>query len=153
MLNNREQVISQSKKDYRFQSGIFEVYLTYNSFRYLIKYDFHLTNTNSVISRVLHARKSDLVAFLTLVRLFTGARERNTVEEPVQSMASLGVMSSTMVPGSSAASMASKRWYFPEENLKNTPSVRTGQITLEKELSYRQQAANFIQDMGQRLEV
>eukprot|EP00093_Oithona_nana_P012796 12796.XXX_700414_697219_1 [CDS] Oithona nana genome sequencing. len=68
-------------------------------------------------------------------------------------MASLGVMSSTMVPGSSAASMASKRWYFPEENLKNTPSVRTGQITLEKELSYRQQAANFIQDMGQRLEV
>merc|ERR1712012_1395970 len=70
-----------------------------------------------------------------------------------QSMASSGVMSSTMVPGSSAASMASKRWYFPEENLKNTPSVRTGQITLEKELSYRQQAANFIQDMGQRLEV
>merc|ERR1712012_1386674 len=70
-----------------------------------------------------------------------------------QSMASSGVMSSTMVPGSSAASMASKRWYFPEENLKNTPSVRTGQITLEKELSYRQQAANFIQDMGQRLGV
>merc|ERR1712012_361684 len=70
-----------------------------------------------------------------------------------QSMASSGVMSSTMVPGSSAASMASKRWYFPEENLKNTPSVRTGQITLEKELSYRQQAANFIQDMGQRLQV
>merc|ERR1712012_1130784 len=70
-----------------------------------------------------------------------------------QSMASSGVMSSTMVPGSSAASMASKRWYFPEENLTKTPSVRTGQITLEKELSYRQQAANFIQDMGQRLEV
>jgi len=68
-------------------------------------------------------------------------------------MASSGVMSSTMVPGSSAASMASKRWYFPEDNLRNTPSVRTGQITLEKELSYRQQAANFIQDMGQRLEV
>merc|ERR1711902_19676 len=30
---------------------------------------------------------------------------------------------------------------------------RTGQINLEKELSYRQQAANFIQDMGQRLKV
>merc|ERR1712012_879253 len=70
-----------------------------------------------------------------------------------QSMASSGVMSSTMVPGSSAASMASKRWYFPEEKLQITPSVRTGQITLEKELSYRQQAANFIQDMGQRLQV
>ena len=63
------------------------------------------------------------------------------------------VATATSTACSAAASMASKRWYFPEENLKNTPSVRTGQITLEKELSYRQQAANFIQDMGQRLEV
>lgn len=45
-----------------------------------------------------------------------------------------------------------KRWYFSESQLTNTPSVRAG-IALEKELSYRQQSANFIQDMGQRLEV
>merc|ERR1711881_348904 len=70
----------------------------------------------------------------------------------VQSMASSGVMSSTMVPGSSAPPMGAKRWYFSEHQLTNTPSLRAG-IPVEKELSYRQQAANFIQDMGQRLEV
>jgi len=48
--------------------------------------------------------------------------------------------------------MGPKRWYFSEQQLTNTPSLRAG-IPLEKELSYRQQAANFIQDMGQRLEV
>merc|ERR1712045_477624 len=71
----------------------------------------------------------------------------------------LGVMSSTtnatMVPGSGSGSsppMGAKRWYFSEHQLVNTPSLRAG-IPMEKELSYRQQAANFIQDMGQRLEV
>ena len=48
--------------------------------------------------------------------------------------------------------MGPKRWYFGGDQLTNTPSVRAG-MTLEKELSYRQQSANFIQDMGQKLEV
>ena len=63
-----------------------------------------------------------------------------------------GDMASTTIPGSSGSLMGPKRWYFTEIQLKNTPTVRNG-LTLEKELSYRQQAANFIQDMGQRLEV
>jgi hypothetical protein len=75
-------------------------------------------------------------------------------------MAVLGVMSSSttntnMVPGSGSGSSpptGAKRWYFSEHQLTNTPSLRAG-IPVEKELSYRQQAANFIQDMGQRLEV
>ena len=53
----------------------------------------------------------------------------------------------------STSNSGKSRWHFSEHQLKHTPSVRTGQINLEKELSYRQQAANFIQDMGQRLEV
>jgi hypothetical protein len=36
--------------------------------------------------------------------------------------------------------------------VKNTPSVRAG-LPVAKENSYRQQAANFIQDMGQHLRV
>lgn len=44
------------------------------------------------------------------------------------------------------------RWYFTKEELKKTPSVLSG-IDLAKELSYRQQSANLIQDMGQRLSV
>ncbi|KAL0131643.1 hypothetical protein PUN28_002884 [Cardiocondyla obscurior] len=47
---------------------------------------------------------------------------------------------------------ADERWYFSREQLANTPSRRCG-IDADKELSYRQQAANFIQDMGQRLVV
>ncbi|CAL1683105.1 unnamed protein product [Lasius platythorax] len=47
---------------------------------------------------------------------------------------------------------ADERWYFTREQLANTPSRRHG-IDGDKELSYRQQAANFIQDMGQRLVV
>ena len=49
-----------------------------------------------------------------------------------------------------AAAAAQSRWYWSREQLINTPSVAAG-IAIEKELSYRQQAANFIQDMGQRL--
>ncbi|XP_039290317.1 cyclin-T2 [Nilaparvata lugens] len=44
------------------------------------------------------------------------------------------------------------RWYFTKEQLNNTPSIRLG-YSPDKELSSRQQAANFIQDMGQRLQV
>jgi len=47
---------------------------------------------------------------------------------------------------------ADERWYFTREQLANTPSRKCG-IDADKELSYRQQAANFIQDMGQRLVV
>ncbi|XP_076653364.1 uncharacterized protein LOC143359349 isoform X1 [Halictus rubicundus] len=45
-----------------------------------------------------------------------------------------------------------EKWYFTKEQLINTPSRKCG-IDADKELSYRQQAANFIQDMGQRLVV
>lgn len=44
------------------------------------------------------------------------------------------------------------RWYFPKERLENTPSRRNG-VDADKELTYRQQSANFIQDIGQRLQV
>ncbi|XP_039298783.1 cyclin-T1-like isoform X2 [Nilaparvata lugens] len=44
------------------------------------------------------------------------------------------------------------RWYFTKEQLNNTPSIRLG-YTPDNELSCRQQAANFIQDMGHRLQV
>ena len=48
--------------------------------------------------------------------------------------------------------MAGDRWIFTKEQLANTPSRKAG-INGDTELSYRQQAANFIQDMGQRLQV
>ncbi|XP_046747132.1 cyclin-T isoform X2 [Diprion similis] len=47
---------------------------------------------------------------------------------------------------------ADEKWYFTKEQLATTPSRRCG-FDADKELSYRQQAANFIQDMGQRLAV
>jgi hypothetical protein len=47
---------------------------------------------------------------------------------------------------------ADEKWYFSKEQLANTPSRKCG-FEVDKELSYRQQAANFIQDMGQRLQV
>jgi hypothetical protein len=47
---------------------------------------------------------------------------------------------------------ADEKWYFTKEQLANTPSRKCG-YEVDKELSYRQQAANFIQDMGQRLQV
>ncbi|XP_066262134.1 cyclin-T1 isoform X2 [Euwallacea similis] len=46
----------------------------------------------------------------------------------------------------------SERWYFTKEQLESTPSRKYG-FDAYKELQYRQQAANFIQDMGQRLQV
>ncbi|KAH1007379.1 hypothetical protein HUJ04_004622 [Dendroctonus ponderosae] len=44
------------------------------------------------------------------------------------------------------------KWYFTKEYLENTPSRESG-FDAYKELQYRQQAANFIQDMGQKLQV
>uniref|UniRef100_A0A8B9RLP8 Cyclin-T2-like n=1 Tax=Astyanax mexicanus TaxID=7994 RepID=A0A8B9RLP8_ASTMX len=46
----------------------------------------------------------------------------------------------------------STKWLFNREQIENSPSRRCG-IEPDRELSYRQQAANFIQDMGQRLNV
>ncbi|XP_061579944.1 cyclin-T2a isoform X2 [Cololabis saira] len=44
------------------------------------------------------------------------------------------------------------KWYFTRDQLDNTPSRRCG-VEPDRELSYRQQAANLVQDMGQRLNV
>ncbi|XP_032045943.1 cyclin-T2-like [Aythya fuligula] len=54
--------------------------------------------------------------------------------------------------GGGGGSTAASRWFFSREQLDNTPSRRCG-VEADKELSYRQQAANLIQDMGQRLNV
>lgn len=51
-----------------------------------------------------------------------------------------------------AHSSSEDKWYFTKEQLENTPSRRSG-LPADKELSYRQQAATLIQDMGQRLSV
>uniref|UniRef100_A0A8C9VC53 Cyclin T1 n=1 Tax=Scleropages formosus TaxID=113540 RepID=A0A8C9VC53_SCLFO len=47
---------------------------------------------------------------------------------------------------------ANNKWYFTREEIENSPSRRAG-LDPDKELSYRQQAANLLQDMGQRLNV
>ncbi|XP_046902303.1 cyclin-T2a [Hypomesus transpacificus] len=47
---------------------------------------------------------------------------------------------------------SSSKWFFTREQLETTPSRRCG-VEPDRELSYRQQAANLIQDMGQRLNV
>lgn len=44
----------------------------------------------------------------------------------------------------------STRWYFTKEDLRNSPS-RVHGVDPDKELYYRQHAANFIQDMGNGL--
>ena len=44
------------------------------------------------------------------------------------------------------------KWIFSPQVLDETPS-RKDRISRDKELSYRQQAANLIQDIGQRLSV
>nr|XP_028577225.1 cyclin-T1 [Podarcis muralis] len=51
-----------------------------------------------------------------------------------------------------AAGGGGGRWYFSREQLARSPSRRAG-LDPDKELSYRQQAANLLQDMGQRLTV
>lgn len=47
---------------------------------------------------------------------------------------------------------AQEKWYFTKEQLQTSPSRKCG-LDADKELAYRQQAANLIQDMGQRLQV
>ncbi|XP_061127806.1 cyclin-T1 isoform X1 [Syngnathus typhle] len=44
------------------------------------------------------------------------------------------------------------KWYYNRQEIDNNPSRRAG-LDPDKELSYRQQAANLLQDMGQRLNV
>ncbi|XP_077369353.1 cyclin-T1 isoform X2 [Festucalex cinctus] len=44
------------------------------------------------------------------------------------------------------------KWYYSRQEIENNPSRRAG-LDPDKELSYRQQAANLLQDMGQRLNV
>lgn len=45
------------------------------------------------------------------------------------------------------------RWYFSAEHLAKSPSLVLNNIAPEKELLYRQHAANLIQCMGQQLHV
>ncbi|XP_037908195.1 cyclin-T isoform X2 [Hermetia illucens] len=58
---------------------------------------------------------------------------------------------SNAAPSTSSDSKDS-RWYFTAEQLANSPSRRQG-IDANQELSYRQQTAYLIQEMGQRLSV
>ncbi|TRY59283.1 hypothetical protein DNTS_016360 [Danionella cerebrum] len=47
---------------------------------------------------------------------------------------------------------SASKWFFTREQLETSPSRCSG-VEPDRELSYRQQAANLIQDMGQRLNV
>uniref|UniRef100_A0A8C6W068 Cyclin-T1 n=1 Tax=Nothobranchius furzeri TaxID=105023 RepID=A0A8C6W068_NOTFU len=47
---------------------------------------------------------------------------------------------------------SNNKWCFTRQQIENSPSRRAG-LDPDKELSYRQQAANLLQDMGQRLNV
>ncbi|XP_066528249.1 cyclin-T1 [Hoplias malabaricus] len=57
-----------------------------------------------------------------------------------------------MAASFSSPSVNNSKWYFTREQIENSPSRRAG-LDPDKELSYRQQAANLLQDMGQRLNV
>lgn len=48
--------------------------------------------------------------------------------------------------------VADEKWYFTREQLEKTPTIKCG-IDADEELSHRQRAAKFIQDLGQRLSV
>uniref|UniRef100_A0A147B2F8 Cyclin-T1 n=1 Tax=Fundulus heteroclitus TaxID=8078 RepID=A0A147B2F8_FUNHE len=52
----------------------------------------------------------------------------------------------------SLPSSCNNKWYYSRQQIDNNPSRRAG-LDPDKELSYRQQAANLLQDMGQRLNV
>ena len=54
--------------------------------------------------------------------------------------------------GGNSNSSSSERWYFTADELANSASRACG-IDPEKELAQRQQTANLIQEMGQRLHV
>ena len=47
---------------------------------------------------------------------------------------------------------AQNRWFFTREQLLNSPSRSDG-VDVEKELTYRQQAASLIKNMGDSLKV
>uniref|UniRef100_A0A8C8SR28 Cyclin T2 n=1 Tax=Pelusios castaneus TaxID=367368 RepID=A0A8C8SR28_9SAUR len=70
----------------------------------------------------------------------------------VMAAAASGAGAGSAVRGGGAAALSASRWFFSREQLETTPSRRCG-VEADKELSYRQQAANLIQDMGQRLNV
>eukprot|EP00066_Takifugu_rubripes_P028144 XP_011617410.1 PREDICTED: cyclin-T1 isoform X1 [Takifugu rubripes] len=53
---------------------------------------------------------------------------------------------------SSVPENCNNKWYYTRAQIDNNPSRRAG-LDPDKELSYRQQAANLLQDMGQRLNV
>ncbi|XP_029363296.1 cyclin-T1 [Echeneis naucrates] len=53
---------------------------------------------------------------------------------------------------SSLPASCNNKWYYTRQQIDNSPSRRAG-LDPDKELSYRQQAANLLQDMGQRLNV
>ncbi|XP_034027899.1 cyclin-T1 [Thalassophryne amazonica] len=55
-------------------------------------------------------------------------------------------------PFRSLPASCNNKWYFSRQQIDNSPSRRIG-LDADKELSYRQQAANLLQDMGQRLNV
>lgn len=44
------------------------------------------------------------------------------------------------------------RWYFTKDELENSPSKRHS-VDANKELSYRQQTASMIHEMGHRLKL
>ena len=46
---------------------------------------------------------------------------------------------------------SAQKWYFTEETLSKMPSLTKGGFDRAKELKYRQQAAGFIQEMGEKL--
>ena len=51
-----------------------------------------------------------------------------------------------------AAEGSEARWFFKSSELRRSlPTIRKGGFDAERELKYRQRAAGFIQDMGERL--
>lgn len=50
------------------------------------------------------------------------------------------------------SSDAREQWYFSADELQNSPTRKCG-VEADKELSYRQQTAYLIQEMGQHLRV
>lgn len=64
-------------------------------------------------------------------------------------LSSFSVMAASF---SSVPENCNNKWYYTRAQIDNNPSRRAG-LDPDKELSYRQQAANLLQDMGQRLNV
>ncbi|KAI3357805.1 hypothetical protein L3Q82_016198, partial [Scortum barcoo] len=64
-------------------------------------------------------------------------------------LSSFSVMAASLRP---LPASCNNKWYYTRQQIDNSPSRRAG-LDPDKELSYRQQAANLLQDMGQRLNV